>query len=238
MFKLLIVDDERLERKSLKIMINDMNDSFIIKEAINGKDAIDIYHKFDPDIILLDIKMPGLNGLQVAEIIKKHNNDKKIIMITAYDDFYMIKNALVLGLNNYLLKPVNQDELKKELKKITNNLNERTNKNISPFSVIKTGIDYIYDHYKEDITLEDIANICSISPCYFSRVFKKELGVNFITYINKMRIDEAKKILINSNETINNISFKMGFDNCGYFIKVFKKIIGVTPKKYRQKFRR
>lgn len=238
MFKLLIVDDERLERKSLKIMINDMNDSFIIKEAINGKDAIDIYHKFDPDIILLDIKMPGLNGLQVAEIIKKHNNDKKIIMITAYDDFYMIKNALVLGLNNYLLKPVNQDELKKELKKITNNLNERTNKNISPFSVIKTGIDYIYDHYKEDITLEDIANICSISPCYFSRVFKKELGVNFITYINKMRIDEAKKILINSNETINNISLKMGFDNCGYFIKVFKKIIGVTPKKYRQKFRR
>ncbi|MCD3218097.1 response regulator [Clostridium botulinum C] len=238
MFKLLIVDDERLERKSLKIMINDMNDSFIIKEAINGKDAIDIYHKFDPDIILLDIKMPGLNGLQVAEIIKKHNNDKKIIMITAYDDFYMIKNALVLGLNNYLLKPVNQDELKKELKKITNNLNERTNKNISPFSVIKTGIDYIYDHYKEDITLEDIANICSISPCYFSRLFKKELGVNFITYINKMRIDEAKKILINSNETINNISLKMGFDNCGYFIKVFKKIIGVTPKKYRQKFRR
>jgi Response regulator containing CheY-like receiver domain and AraC-type DNA-binding domain len=106
-----------------------------------------------------------------------------------------------------------------------------TNSNLS---IIKKSIAYINDHYNQSLTLDMVANHAGLNPAYFSTLFKKEMGVNFSTYLNNLRIDHAKLLLKNSNLSLINIAVELGFDNQSYFTNVFKKVTGITPKQYRQ----
>lgn len=100
-------------------------------------------------------------------------------------------------------------------------------------SIIIKAIEYIEDNISKHITLETISSICNLSPSYFSKVFKREMGITFVEYLNIKKISKAKSMLINTKEPINNIAFELGFEDCGYFIKRFKKLEGITPKKFR-----
>ncbi|MGL1894582.1 MAG: PocR ligand-binding domain-containing protein [Spirochaetaceae bacterium] len=104
------------------------------------------------------------------------------------------------------------------------------------YSLLKPAISFIHEKYKEKIYLNDMAYKCNISPSYFSKIFKRELGENFSNYVNKVKVDYAKKILETTNLPIIDISLDFGFDDCGYFIKVFKKFTGETPASYRTHF--
>ncbi len=103
-------------------------------------------------------------------------------------------------------------------------------------AVLKPGLDYIYSHYGENITLEDVATVCNISKTYFSRLFKRETGLSFPMFINELRIDKAKDLLVKTDRPIMTISSDIGFEECAYFIRVFKKIVNMTPASYRKKF--
>ncbi|MBW9156885.1 PocR ligand-binding domain-containing protein [Clostridium tagluense] len=103
-------------------------------------------------------------------------------------------------------------------------------------NVLKPALEYIQKRYSESITLVDMASLCNISPSYFSKLFKKDIGDNFSKYINKVRIKKAKEFLETSDIPIINLSIDLGFEDCGYFIKVFKKIEGITPAVYRNKY--
>ena len=118
-----------------------------------------------------------------------------------------------------------------------NNVNLKTNDNDQDSSIIKA-IEYIDENIHENITLDKIAFICNLSQCYFSRLFKKETGLNFVAYLNEKKIAKAKQLLKNTDSTINNIAIDLGFDDCGYFIRLFKKLEGITPKKYRDLYKR
>jgi len=103
-------------------------------------------------------------------------------------------------------------------------------------AVLMPGLDYIYAHYEENITLEQVATVCNISETYFSRLFKRETGLSFPVFINELRIDKAKDLLVKTDRPIMTISSDIGFEECTYFIRVFKKIVNVTPASYRKKF--
>ncbi|MDB8791025.1 helix-turn-helix transcriptional regulator [Romboutsia sp. 1001216sp1] len=81
--------------------------------------------------------------------------------------------------------------------------------------------------------MDKISLVCNLSQCYFSKLFKKETGLNFINYLNSKKISKAKELLVSTDEPINNIAINLGFEDCGYFIRVFKKSENITPKKYR-----
>lgn len=100
-------------------------------------------------------------------------------------------------------------------------------------SVIKKAIDYINEHYTKEIRLDYLASICDISPSYFSKLFKKVMDRNLSTYVNSLRIDRAKFLLSKTNKPVINIAYDVGFDDCGYFIKIFKRFVGLTPNAYR-----
>ncbi len=103
------------------------------------------------------------------------------------------------------------------------------------YSLLKPALSFIKEHYKEKIYLDDMAYLCNISASYFSKIFKRETEYNFSNYINKIKVDYAKKILETTNDPIINISLDFGYDDCGYFIKVFKKHTGETPASYRKR---
>lgn len=100
--------------------------------------------------------------------------------------------------------------------------------------LLKPAIDYINTHYDQKIYMDKMAYICNISSSYFSKIFKRETGYNFSTYVNNVKTRKAAEILETSSEPITNISIDLGYDDCGYFIKVFKKNFGVTPAAYRK----
>lgn len=352
MYKILLVDDEILEREVLKIMLGKVkNEITIVGEAGNGREAIDLNMKLNPDIIFMDIKMPGIDGIKASEIIKKQNENKVIIMLTAYDDFDLIHKALTLGVNDYILKPVKGEKLlevlrvqidnlkidknrikEKELLLIDkiiseeenetkvllngiiesyslasnedvvyfrqkiellgekmikvaskfrfrnnnwineeetlakfksfedmesirnyiysiltlifsqtlqgNNIEEKKNDAVKLKCSNKTlepALKYIEENYEEQISLEDVASVSNLSPYYFSKLFKKEMGMNFTTYVTKRKIEKAKLMLKNTDIPIVNIASELGYYECGYFTKVFKKIEGITPTEYRSK---
>lgn len=101
--------------------------------------------------------------------------------------------------------------------------------------VLKPGLDYIYSHYTENITLENVATVCNISETYFSRLFKRETGLSFPAFVNELRIDKAKDLLLKTDRSIMTISSDIGFEECAYFIRVFKNIVNLTPVSYRKK---
>ncbi|NFO90844.1 response regulator [Clostridium botulinum] len=240
MLNIMIVDDEILERQALKMIINNSDSGRVIAEACNGREAIELDRKFNPDIIIIDVKMPGIDGIKASQIIKEQNKNKIIIMITAYDDFELVHKALLLGVNDYILKPIKPSELIDAINSIFVNLkiNKDTyvEKSVNELKEvpIKAAIEYIQNNFDEKVSLEQMASICNLSPCYFSKVFKKAVGVNFVSYVNDTKINKAKELLENTDIPVLNVALDLGFDDCGYFIRVFKKSQGVTPKKYRE----
>ena len=249
MLKVMIVDDESLEKEALRVILGSIDNLSIVAEASNGREAIDLDKKYNPDLIIMDVKMPGIDGCKATEIIKAYNKDKIIIMVTAHDDLSIVRKAVSFGVDDYILKPINPKKICEIIENIIvnykindcNELNnivqnkEGNNKNTSSNNnQIIAAIDYIKNNFKENITLDKIASICNLSPCYFSKLFKKEMGINFNTYLNNKKIEYAKEVLKTTDTPILNIALDLGFEDCGYFIKVFKKSEGLTPKRYRE----
>ncbi|WZL81941.1 response regulator [Vallitaleaceae bacterium 9-2] len=111
MYKLLIVDDETLEREALRYIINNSELQIMeIAEAADGLSAVDVAKKFDPDIAILDIKMPGLDGLEVGHILKKQKPEIKIIFMTAFDSFEYAHEAIKIGVEEFIVKPASKDK--------------------------------------------------------------------------------------------------------------------------------
>ncbi|EHK2441594.1 response regulator [Clostridium perfringens] len=249
MVSIMVADDEQLERSVLIAILKKNLRVKEIIEARNGKEALELNRELNPDIIIMDIKMPGINGIKALELIKKENPNKEIIMLTAYDDFEFIHKVLVLGGSDYILKPIKPDKI---MGIVDNIIDKVENKSIelgdkkhiyekysdssltNEEKIVDKVSKYIDDNMDKMLKLEELASICNLSPGYFSRVFKKETGKTVITYINEKKVERAKKLLKESKEPIINISLDLGFDDCGYFIRVFKKITGLTPKAFRE----
>lgn len=126
MFNLLIADDEELERKAVKkVITSTFTEVFNIYEAKNGREAIEIGFNVKPDIVIADIKMPGINGLEAIKELKKSLSSTYFIILTAYDYFAYAKEAIVNEVKDYILKPFKKDELIKRINKALNILEEQ-----------------------------------------------------------------------------------------------------------------
>ncbi|MFA6507178.1 MAG: PocR ligand-binding domain-containing protein [Treponemataceae bacterium] len=101
--------------------------------------------------------------------------------------------------------------------------------------IIKPALDYIRAHYAERFTLEDMASRCNISPSYFSKIFNRETGDNFAGFVNRTRVRKARELLLSSDQAITTMAMDLGFEDSGYFDKVFKKTTGLTPSDYRNR---
>lgn len=100
---------------------------------------------------------------------------------------------------------------------------------------VRTARSFIIGNYMRDISLNDVANVVNLSPVYFSGLFKKEIGENFIDYLNRVRIDAAKNMLKDVRYHISEVAISCGFSDTRYFARIFKRIVGITPSDYRKR---
>ena len=233
---LLIADDENLELKVLeKTVKKHFVDELEIFASSNGRKASQICDEVKPDIALLDIEMPGMNGIELAKYIKEKYAECIIIFITAYDRFDYAIEAMHIKAFDYLLKPWKEERLCELINTAIENVRsmQKTDSIVhSQKDIIK---DYIDRNYKKDISAKDVAGILGYSDVYFSKVFKQLFDDNFINYLTKIRIDRAKVLLKDVSFNIKEVGKSVGYADSNYFTKVFKRSIGISPSEYRNR---
>ena len=248
MTRILIADDEPIERTIIERMIQkNFPENTEIVKAINGREAVKLYGEKQCQIALLDIEMPGINGLDAAEEIRRQDKDAVIIFITAFDEFNYAKRAISVHALEYLLKPVSEAELvtnleeaiwltertekKKPLLKAV--LRENYHENIKMNAVADNIRNFITQHYKEDISLQDVAGSMNYSEAYFCKIFKQCFDKSFLVYLTEYRAEKAKVLLADMMINIKDVSTEVGYRDSNYFARVFKRSTGMTPTEYR-----
>ncbi|MCX7027027.1 MAG: response regulator [Spirochaetes bacterium] len=350
MIKILVVDDEKMIREGIVMTMpwNEMGME-VIGSAGDGLKALEMIREFKPHIVLTDIRMPKMDGIELLRAGKALIPSTRFVILSGYDDFAYAQQALKYGAADYLLKPLSEDELKKILTKLKRDLENEINScfqqnttrkliekeleqfylavrigdkqnallrlgdmfrnrafdmptleqyreiiieimysllNISgkaPFNLsekvlldrlaledllvgytnvaelkdwmyrfvenlmdrlrehregnyqpmIKKALEFVEARFDEDISIEEVASSIFLSPNYFSHIFKKARGECFTDYLNRVRIEEAKKILSEGAYKVYEVAEMVGYHDYKYFSSVFKKYVGVPPIRFK-----
>ena len=119
MYKVLIVDDEPMIREGLRTIVDWEAEGFeIVDTASNGKEGLEKFGRIEPDLTIVDIRMPGMTGLDLIEKVRKENSVAHFLILSGYAEFDYAKRAIVSGVSGYLLKPVDEEELVEELRRV------------------------------------------------------------------------------------------------------------------------
>lgn len=242
MKKILLVDDERWVRTALKWTINKLNLPLqVIHECQNGLEALDWIKMNEVDLILTDIRMPVMDGLSLVKELSTLNGTYEVIVISVHDEFQFIQQAMRSGVTDYLLKPIEENEIKVCLEKWLNKKSNKDNtskqklaeKENLPLSTIDRILDYIEKTPLDQITLKEAAESIHINPSYLSQLFKQQLNKKFVDYITELRIEESKRLLQNTTLRMSEIAERVGYSDLAYFSNNFKRIVGSSPSEYR-----
>ena len=236
----LLVDDEIMIREGFKHLFDwEAHDCQVVGEAADGMEAMNQIDALQPDIVIMDINIPIMNGLKVIQCSRMKHPEIAFVIVSGYDDFSYCREALRLKITDYILKPVNYEEFGACIDNLKIALfrqqlpQEETQGEERPIMAITR---YLQEHLSEDISLSVLAEEFHLSAQYISQLFKSEIGVNFLAYLTNIRMERAKKLLLSTALSIGEISEQLGFGDYRVFTKVFKKSEGVTPSQYRRDF--
>lgn len=232
----MIIDDEKSVRSLLKRIIDwESIGTQVVGEAASGIEVINTIDEIQPDIAIVDIRMPYMSGLEFSKLAIRTYPDLKIIILSAYNDFEYARECIGIGVCEYILKPVSKKEVYEALKKAVEQLDRNTKKEQdNPDNEIKIHqfIQYIKDNYSNpELNLTVVARQFGFNPSYFCRKFKEEIGVSFIDYLNSYRMKEAGK-LAQMGELMYITAEKVGIPDAAYFGKLFKKYMQISYSEY------
>lgn len=261
MYKIIVVEDEILVKKGL-ILTTDWQkyNCEVVGEASNGIEGIDIISRIKPDIVLTDIRMPGMDGLTMIEKAKENGIRTEFIVITGFSEFEYAKKAVKLGVFDFLVKPIEDEDLdnairnackavseKNRIDRIENKLDNIEDSKVMLFKeyiineekedYVSRALKYISLNYNKDITVKIVADMLFISESYLSRLFKHQVGQTFGDYLQYYRIKKACELLKAPDGKIYEISNKIGYKDQRYFSLIFKKLVGITPKEFKNKLK-
>lgn len=254
MYKLLLIEDEELVRKGIKrfVPFEKFNITEIL-EAGNGEEGLRLFLAHLPDIVLLDINIPKMNGLDFARKAKELKPNVKIAVITGYDYYDYAVTSLKIGIDDYVLKPVSKEDVYEVLRKLVEKLQSEHQQFelqslISDYKTIlpltdesdnkATIAQIIEDNIANpDFSLAILADQKGFSAGYMSVLFKRLFNISFQDYLMVVRLERSKIQLLMSDLKIYEISSAVGFDNPNYFSATFKKKFGVSPQQYRERIK-
>lgn len=254
MIRLLIADDEVLEREALEdIVARRFEHEITIETAENGRKAADTAVLWGADLILMDIEMPGMNGLDAARAVLEQRPECKVIFITAYSLFQYAHEAVHLGACDYLLKPVDPDETEAAIRRAIRQI--EAGRRLAELAAVEPEPEtapagegesdrnalvmdhvrkYMEDNYMADLSLDSVSEILHISPAYLSAQFKKYQKMNFLDCLTELRINAAKELLADPFRSAAEVASMVGYEDASYFARAFKKRTGMTPTQYRK----
>ena len=240
--RVLLVDDEIMIREGFKQLFDwQAHDCEVVGEAGDGMEALTQIDTLRPDIVIMDINIPIMNGLKVIQLSRIKHPNTAFVIVSGYDDFSYCREALRLQITDYILKPVNYEEFGTCIDNLKISLFERRVSSAAEPEKQEeraiTGITrYLQEHLAEEISLSVLAEQFNLNPQYISQLFKSEIGVNFLVYLTNIRMEKAKKLLLSTALSIAEVAEQSGYGDYRVFTKVFKKSEGITPSQYRRDF--
>lgn len=249
MYRVVVIEDEEAIRKGI-IMSIDFSalNCILIGEASNGVEGIKLIQEKKPDIVITDVTMPLMSGIEMIEQTLEYNYTS--IIISGYDEFSYAKKAIKLGVCDYLMKPIDKEELNNVIQsivssfdlssKISGLLKEKNQ--IEHIQLLETLnkedhlvdkiVEYINLHYSEKIFLSDIADVLNYSESLLSKRFRRVTQMTFNEYLNRFRIQKSIEYMKKGTYGLTGISDICGFSDYKYFSTVFKKYTGYTPSQF------
>ena len=252
----LLVDDEEQCVKTLQESI-DWKALGIARNfgAYNALQAREIMEKEVISLILCDIEMPGESGLEFISSVREKADldDENIecIILTCYPDYKFMRKAMQIRCSDYLIKPLDTEEMTEVLKKAIEKIKKKFQKDEKERAFFQDEtkatlsdgqqniieqkvIPYIREHFSESLTVTEIAADAALNPQYMMRLFKKKTGISVLEFVTNCRMKMAKELLKNTDWNNEIVSDKLGYASSGYFIKLFKKTFGMTPREFRK----
>jgi two-component system response regulator YesN len=238
MYRLLIADDDPMFLHSLvgHIPWGELGVE-IAGMATNGKEALALYRERRPELLLSDIRMPLMDGINLATAVREIQLDCQIIFMSVYADKEYLKMAIKLQAVDYIEKPVDREELIGAIVRAVKALCGRpmpSAGDIWRFSrTVEDVIQYLLDNFQQELTIEFLAGQVYLSPNYLSNLFKKETGKTILQFLTEIRIGKSKELLANSYESVQEIAGRVGYSDSRHFSKIFRKAVGKTPTAFR-----
>ncbi len=202
--------------------------------------AIDLLDRKPIRILLTDIRMSVMDSLKLIDYVFEHKSAIRTIVLSGYNDFAYAQHAIKKNVVDYLLKPVNVDELMKVVSRIVLRQQHELSQEIvipeGSHQQIKQAISYLYVHMHESVSANRTADVIGLSPNYFSALFKQKTGCSFTSFLNQLRVSKAKELLLETEYTIVDIAERVGYSDYKYFSRKFKELAAdCTPNHYRNK---
>lgn len=237
--KVLVADDESTVRQFIKLVVSkEKLPVAAVAEVDNGADAVKLAAEFLPDLVFLDIRMPGLDGLKAAEMILAKDHKPTVVIVSAYNEFDYARTAFRSGVADFLLKPIKPADVADLINAVAARCVE-TDAAIAcdkkkRSAVISAVNDYVTANLDKPIHLNDIAKAIYVSSYHLSRTFKLLTGQSIVDYIQEQRLAKAMELLKATDFSITDIAGKVGFNDAAYFATCFKNKTGVSPMQYRK----
>ncbi|HHW56436.1 MAG TPA: response regulator [Clostridia bacterium] len=254
MFKILIAEDEDIIRKGLICTIDWLSiGCTVVAEASNGLEGLEMIEKYKPDIVIADIRMPKIDGLEMIQLALRRHNFESIIL-TGYSEFEYAKRAINLRVFDYILKPVDEEILLETIEKLKKSIEEKriynsimqkiklknesdlidsifyTKENINYY--VKQTLHYIKERYNQKINIKSIADELGVSPSYLSRKLKEVTSQTFLEILNKYRVYKAAELLKTGKYKVYEVAYIVGFSDYKQFYEVFKKYTKIAPTNF------
>lgn len=239
MYKILVADDEQIIRSSICRLLEPFAGQ--VGEVVTAEDGLDALFKMKesaPDLVIFDINMPFLNGLDAIRKIRQEKNDVLIIIISGYNRFEYAQEAIKNKVSSYLLKPIQEEEFHEAVSSALKSLeNHESAPEPEPQAKDLSGqiIAYLEGHYADqELDVNSVCDYFYTSSSTLTRLLKKETGMSFSDYLTKVRMNHAIRLLTEGKDyNIKEISALVGFSSQHYFSRAFKNFTGLSPKQYK-----
>lgn len=242
MLRLVIVEDESNIRECLKNLFPWSSLDIEVAAAFpNGQEAYRYLSAQPADLLLTDIRLPGMTGLELVALLRENQNMIPVIILTGYRQFHYAQQAIRYQVSDFLLKPIKYEELTASVLRIKDQLmsqaeaareEEALEDATYHQRLISNAKKYISAHLT-DASLEGAAVSVNLSPGYFSRLFHKVTGMTFSDYLTGCRMEKAAEHLRNVNYKTYEVSLLVGYDNPKNFTRAFKQYYSMTPREFR-----
>lgn len=246
MLRVLVVEDEELIRRGIVLAVDwAALDCVVVGEAANGEEALEAVARCAPDLIITDLKMPRMDGLEMLRRLREQGNEAHVIILTAYDSFEYAQTALRLGAVDFLLKPFHDGDLEEAVTNLRRRLSPATGGEAQAPSLmaepkkggsryVQEAMDYIGAHYGDsDISVGSVAQHLGLSEGHLSHLFKKETGNTVTNYLTRYRIHKAMELLRDCRAKVYQVAEQVGYKDITYFSATFKKYAGMSPSEYQ-----
>lgn len=240
MFKVIVADDEKLIANNIARRIEENCPSFrVAARAGTGLEALKQAKELLPDVVFSDIKMPEMDGIELISRLRREMPAVLCVIVSGYSDFEYMKAAIQQSAADYLLKPVNPEELKRLLQRLEATLLAREQQMIprreSDAAALAERVRlYLQENYNQPVDFSSLADSLAVSAPYLSKLFHEQEGKSPSRYLTDLRMRKAQKLLMDTQLTVREIAVRVGYPDPFHFSRNFKNAMGISPVQFRE----